>query len=80
MEINGNLVFDADDPGEIRNAYLERLSAAPAFKNTEKGRIYFNTAEAVFYFNNGTEWLALGQGGGGGQMTDPKLIVKFPWE
>ena len=63
MKINGNLVFNTDATGEVQNAYIERLSAAPTFNASEKGRIYFNTTSALYYFNDGAQWSPFATGG-----------------
>jgi len=63
MRINGNLVFNSDATGEIQHAYIERLGAAPAFNAAHKGRLYFNTATALYYFNDGTAWVPFATGG-----------------
>jgi hypothetical protein len=63
MQLNGNLVFNADATGELQNVFIERLSAAPTFNNAAMGRIYFNTSTALYYFNDGTAWQPFATGG-----------------
>lgn len=63
MRLNGNLVFNSDATGEVQNFFIERLSAAPTFNSMEKGRIYFNTTGAVYYFNDGSAWQPFATGG-----------------
>ena len=63
MRLNGNLVLNSDATGEIQQAYIERLASAPAFNAAEKGRLYFNTTTSLYYFNDGTAWVAIATGG-----------------
>lgn len=63
MKINGNLVLNTDATGELQNVYLERISAAPAFNSSEKGRVYFNTTTALYYYNDGSAWQPFATGG-----------------
>lgn len=63
MKINGNLVFNGNATGEIQNAYIERLAAAPVFNAAHKGRLYFNTGTALFYYNDGSAWVPFATGG-----------------
>lgn len=63
MRINGNLVFNSDATGELQNVYIERLSTAPAFNAAHRGRIYFNTTNSLFYFNDGSAWQPFATGG-----------------
>lgn len=63
MRINGNLVFNSDATGELQNVYIQRQSSAPAFNAAEKGRIYFNTTQSLFYFNDGSAWQPFATGG-----------------
>ena len=63
MKINGNLVFNGNATGEIQNAYIERLAAAPVFNAAHKGRLYFNTTTALFYYNDGSAWVPFATGG-----------------
>ena len=65
MKLNGNLVLNAQGNSEIRNAIVERLPKAsePAVSMSEKGRIYFDTTNNVYLYNNGTSWTQLATGG-----------------
>src|SRR5690349_17554090 len=63
MRINGNLVLNTDATGEIQNVFIERLASAPSFNSAQKGRIYFNTTTALYYFNNGAAWAPFATGG-----------------
>ena len=63
MKINGNLVFNSDATGEIQYAFLDRLSAAPTFNAAEAGRIYYDTTNKLYYFNDSTAWVAIATGG-----------------
>lgn len=63
MRINGNLVFNSDATGELQNVFIQRLAAAPTFNAIEKGRIYFNTTNSLYYFNDGTAWQPFATGG-----------------
>lgn len=63
MKINGNLVFNGNATGEIQNAYIERLSVAPVFNAAHKGRLYFNTATSLFYYNDGNAYVPFATGG-----------------
>jgi hypothetical protein len=59
MKVNGNLTFATLGSGELRNAIIERLPTAPtAFA----GRIYYNTSDNLYYYNNGTDWAAFEAG------------------
>ena len=64
MKINGNLVFNADATGELRNVFIERLPSAPDVDLAQqKGRIYFNTTTGRYYFSDGTAWQPFAVGG-----------------
>ena len=63
MRINGNLVFNSDASGELQNVFIERLASAPSFNAAEKGRVYFDTTTALYYFNDGTAWQPFATGG-----------------
>lgn len=63
MRINGNLVFNSNATGELQNVYIERLNSAPAFDPAHRGRIYFNTTNSLYYFNDGTAWQPFATGG-----------------
>lgn len=63
MKINGNIVFNADATSEIQNAYVERLGSAPTFDAAHKGRLYFNTNTALFYYNDGSAYVPFATGG-----------------
>ncbi len=63
MRINGNLVFNSNATGELQNVYIERLSAAPTFNAAHRGRIYFNTVQSLYYFNDGAAWQPFATGG-----------------
>lgn len=63
MKINGNLVFNTDATGEIQNAYLERRASAPTFNNAEAGRVYYNTTDGLYYYNDSIGWIPFATGG-----------------
>lgn len=63
MRLNGNLVLNSGGQSEVNNVIIERLSAAPTLNSAEKGRIYFNTTDNTYYYNNGTNWMAFATGG-----------------
>ena len=63
MKLNGNLVLNALGQGEIQNAYIERLPTAPTVLTSEKGRIYFHTGNATYYYNDSSAWVAFATGG-----------------
>lgn len=63
MKINGNLVFNTDATGEIQNAYLERRASAPTFNSAEAGRVYYNTSDGLYYYNDATAWIPFATGG-----------------
>lgn len=63
MKINGNLVFNSDASGELQNVYIERKATNPAFNAAEKGRVVFNTTSSVYYYNDGSAWVAFATGG-----------------
>lgn len=60
VRFNGHIELNADGSSEIRNAFIEKLAVAPAFDAGQVGRIYFNTVDAQYYFNNGVAWGTLG--------------------
>lgn len=63
MRINGNLVFNSDATGELQNVYIQRQASAPTFNAAQRGRIYFNTTNSLYYFNDGTAWQPFATGG-----------------
>ena len=63
MQLNGNLTLNANGASEVQNFIVERLSTAPSVSANEKGRIYFNTTDAIYYYNSGTIWQAFATGG-----------------
>ena len=63
MKLNGNLTLNSNATGEIQNVFVERLSAAPAFDAAQKGRLYFNTTSALYYYNDGAAWVPFATGG-----------------
>lgn len=63
MKINGNLVFNTDASGEIQNAYLERRASAPAHNSAEAGRVYYNTTDGLYYYNDSIGWIPFATGG-----------------
>lgn len=62
MKINGNLVFNTDGTGELRNVYVERLASAPVSGNYD-GRIYYNTNTKILNYFDSTTWVPLSTGG-----------------
>jgi len=63
MKLNGNLTLNAGGQSEVQNAVIERLASAPSVDSQERGRLYFNTTDNTYYYNNGTVWVALATGG-----------------
>jgi hypothetical protein len=63
MKFNGNIVLNTNGASEIQNAIIERLSAAPSILSGEAGRIYYNTTSKTYFYNDGTQWVALATGG-----------------
>jgi len=63
MRINGNVTLPTGGQGEVQNALIERVSSLPSVNASEKGRIVFNTTDNVYYYNNGTVWMAFATGG-----------------
>lgn len=63
MRLNGNLVLNSGGQSQLDNVIIERLSAAPSVNAAEKGRIFFNTTDNTYYYNNGTNWMAFATGG-----------------
>jgi len=63
MKLNGNLVLNSDSTSEIQNVYFERLASTPTFDSNQKGRLVFNTTDALFYYNNGAAWVSFATGG-----------------
>lgn len=67
MRINGNIVLNADATAEIKHLYVEKLSATPA-DGSQAGRLIYNTADGLFYYNDGAVWRALATGGNAGAI------------
>ncbi len=71
MKINGNLVFNSDASGQLTNVYIDRVAGGVTGNSLPqrlanaagKGRLIFNTDNAVFYYDDGTAWVALATGG-----------------
>jgi len=65
MKLNGNLVLNDQGNSEIRNVIVERLPKAsePVIQASEKGRMYFDTTNNVYLFNDGTAWVQFATGG-----------------
>lgn len=63
MKLNGNLVLNAEGASEIQNFIVERLASLPSVQVSEKGRIVFNTTDAIYYYNTGSIWQAFATGG-----------------
>lgn len=65
MRFNGNIVLNTQGNSEIQNVVLERLPKAsePAVAPSEVGRIYFDTTNKVYMFNNGVEFVQFATGG-----------------
>jgi hypothetical protein len=64
MRINGNLVFNSDASGELQNVFIERVSTLPAIATgVDAGRIVFNTSNKIYYYSDGSSWVALATGG-----------------
>ena len=58
MVINGHLKFHTLGSGELQNAIIERLTAAPT---GAAGRIYYNDGQTVasdlgYWYHDGTAW------------------------
>jgi hypothetical protein len=65
MKINGNLSFHTLGDGEVQNAIIERLTAAPT---GVAGRIYYNTGGVTegdkgYWYHDGTTWQKMATGG-----------------
>jgi hypothetical protein len=59
MQINGNLVLNANGSGTINNAFIEQLAGGSGGTNLPTGvtgRIVYNTTENKYYYFNGTAW------------------------
>ena len=63
MKLNGNLTLNAGGLSEVQNFIIERVSSLPTATSAEAGRLVFATTNSTYYFNNGTEWVALATGG-----------------
>jgi hypothetical protein len=63
MKLNGNLTLNDGGASEIQNAIIERVASNPTILSSEKGRIVFNSTDALYYYNNGTVWQPFATGG-----------------
>lgn len=65
MRHNGNIVLNNLGNSEIQNVVLERLpkGAEPSPSPSEAGRIYFDSTNKVYMFNNGVEFVQFATGG-----------------
>jgi hypothetical protein len=71
MKINGNLVFNSDASGQLTNVFIDRVAGGVSGGSLPerlgnaagKGRLVFNTDNSVFYYDDGTAWLAIATGG-----------------
>jgi len=63
MKLNGNLTLNDGGASEIQNAIIERVASNPTALSSEKGRIVFNSTDALYYYNNGTVWMPFATGG-----------------
>lgn len=70
MQLIGNLTLEPLGASELQNVICERLSTAPSLVEAEEGRIYYNTVDGVYYYNNGTSWAALATGGNTAGLQD----------
>lgn len=67
--INGNITLNTGGNSEVQNLIIERISAGAGAGNlgsvvaAEKGRILFNASDNIYYYNNGTVWMAFATGG-----------------
>lgn len=52
---------------ELQNAVIQPLAVAPS--SPKAGQIYFNTADHIFYYYNGTAWIPLVNDGGVTSLT-----------
>lgn len=76
---NGDITFPAGGEAGFGRFRTERLASPPALLASEEGRVYYDTTEKKYFFNNGIEWLPFGSGNGGGatvfassvESTDP---------
>lgn len=65
MVVNGNLKFHTLGAGQLENAIIERLTAAPT---GAAGRIYYNTGAVTptdigYWFHDGSTWVKFATGG-----------------
>lgn len=63
FSLGGDLSLNA---GELINARLENLAAAPVCDVAATGRVYFDTVLSAAFVCNGTTFIELGGSGGGG--------------
>lgn len=69
----GDIHLSASGAAQIKNAFIERLTAAPTFSAADEGRIIYDTTDKVFKMNNGSLWVSLTTGGSG--LTVPHGFV-----
>jgi hypothetical protein len=70
MKINGNLQFHTLGDGELQNAIIERLTAAPT---GAAGRLYYDTGAVTaenkgYWYHDGTTWIKFASGGNTGDL------------
>lgn len=66
MIVNGNLKFHTLGSGQLENAILERVAGSvggTTLPTGAAGRICYNTDDNIYYFHNGTAWVAFATGG-----------------
>lgn len=57
MKWNGSIELNSDGSGQILNAYVEKLAAAPTVDHSvQEGRLFFNTTTNQFNYSNGSAW------------------------
>jgi len=74
MKVNGNLSFHTLGDGELQNAIMERIAGGvggvslPA--TAIAGRLAYNQTDNLYYFHNGTGWVAIATGGNAAALQD----------
>lgn len=71
---NGDITFPSGGEAGFGNFRTERLASPPPILASEEGRVYYNTVDKKYFYNDGVEWKPFGSGNGGGATVFASLI------